>query len=147
MSKQEELLHNKLATQPLRDLLLMAGHPLTSEEKRILASLVRAYKRMGDSFPSKQLGKDLDALYSKTFSAAYRPVIALAVLKAELTPLLPENEGALPARTTLRARSAISHAFRRDAAPILKRCRQLLLFALSEAADRINAALDAAEKK
>ena|ERR1700686_2020361 len=147
MNQFANLANHKLATQPLRDLLLLAGRPTTQHEERISASTVRAYKRMGDSFPSRQLGKDLDALYSRAFSAVDRTVFALAVLKARLTPLLPETNGRSQARTTLKTRSEASHAFRRDAAPILKLCRELLFLALTEAANQINAALKAAKKK
>jgi len=74
-------------------------------------------------------------------------VFALVALKAQLTSLLPETNERSQARTTLKARSAASHAFRRDAAPVLKRCQEVLFVALAEAANRINAALKAAKKK
>jgi hypothetical protein len=90
MMYAKRLYSHKLATQPLRDLLLMARRPTTKKENRIIAALVCAYKRMRGTFPSKQLGTDLDALYSRAFSAADRTVFALAVLKAELTPCCPK---------------------------------------------------------
>jgi hypothetical protein len=84
------LANHKLATQPLRDLLLMAGRSTTPAEKRIMASLIRAYKRMRGAFPTKQLGNDLDALYTKAFSIVNDTVFALVGLKVELDPLFPE---------------------------------------------------------
>ena len=60
--------------------------------------------------------------------------------------LFPEAKGQSQARTTLRARSAAFHAFRRDAAPVVKRCQELLFLALAGAANQINAALKAAKK-
>ena len=154
MNYRKTLYSHKLATQPLRDLLLMAGRPTTQAENRILAALVRAYNRMRGTFPSKQLGTDLDALYSRAFSVANRELFALALLKAQLNPILPEAEERSLARTTrqskkgtLRARSEASRAFRRDAAPVLRHCREVLFLALAEATTRINAALKAAKKK
>jgi hypothetical protein len=52
MNQFASLANHKLATQPLRDLLFLAGRPIAQQEKRISASTVRAYKRMGD-FPRR----------------------------------------------------------------------------------------------
>ena len=92
------LYSHKLATQPLRDLLSMTGRPVTRAEKRILASLVRSYKRMRGAFPTKQLGNDLDALYTKAFSIVNDTVSALAALASHVRLARDRKQGTV-ART------------------------------------------------
>lgn len=148
------LYSHKLATQPLRDLLSMTGRPVTRAEKRILASLVRSYKRMRGAFPTKQLGNDLDALYTKAFSIVNDTVSALAALASQYGWLAIESKEPSPARTTLQSKRETlkavfeaSHELNPDVAAVLKRCHELLFLALAKAANRINAALKAAKKK
>ncbi len=132
------LYFHQLATQPLRDLLSMAGRPVTRAEKRTLASLVRAYQRMRGAFPTKQLGNDLDVLYTKAFSIVNDTVSALAGLASEYGWLVMESKEPSPARTTLQSKRetlnmvfAASHELNPEAAAVLKRCHELLFLAFS----------------
>ena len=150
----KKLYTHKLATQTLRDLLMQVGRPTTSVEVCILDDLSDAYRRMRGAFPTPQLRTDLDALYSKALSAAGGAASAMEVLKAELSPRLPDPDGQSMAqmtaesdRETLMLRSMASNGFDRDAEPIRRRIRQALFFSLADAVDVINAALNAAKKK
>jgi hypothetical protein len=146
MNHLKTLYNHKLATQPLRDLLAMAGQPKSPASKRILASVVGSYKRMRGAFPTKQLGNDLDALYTNAFSAVDRTVFALAMLKSQYGWLAIESKE-LSKEEILGAVYEVSGELDPDAARVLKRCHQLLFLALAAAANRINAALKAAKKK
>lgn len=139
-------MNHKLATQPLRDLLSMAGRPENPAEKRIIASLVRAYKRMRGKFPTKQLGDYLDALYTDALSVVDRTVAALAGLSSQYGWLALETKERSK-EEFLNAVFEASHELNPDLAPILKRCYELLFLALAKAATWINAALKAAKKK
>jgi hypothetical protein len=154
INKVEELSRNKLATQPLKNLLLIVGWATTPQEERILAALLRDYKRMRSTFPSKQLGTDLDALYSQAFSAVHRVVLALTGFGGEYCSLLLEAKGLSLARMTPRSKPKIlkvcyeaSDLVRRDVTSILKRCDEVLFFTLAAASKQINAALKSAQKK
>ena len=139
---------HKLASQPLRDLLSMVGRPVTRAEKRILASLGRSYKRMRGAFPTKQLGNDLDALYTKAFSIVNDTEFALAALAFQYGWLAIETkEPSLAKEETLKAVFEASHELNPELAAVLTRCHELLFLALAKAANRINAALKAAKKK
>ena len=70
MKYRKTLYNHKLATQPLRDVVAMAGPAITPEEMQILVSVVGSYKRMRGAFPTEQLRTDLDALYTKAFMTA-----------------------------------------------------------------------------
>jgi hypothetical protein len=69
---QENLNQHQLATPSLRKLLRTIGQPTTPEDKRIMASVARAYERMGDTFPTKELSEKLNALYSHAVSLTDR---------------------------------------------------------------------------
>jgi hypothetical protein len=150
MKYRKTLYNHKLATQPLRDLLELAGPATTPEEMQMLVSVVRSYKRMRGAFPTKQLRNDLDALYTQSFSRANDTVFALAVLKSDYGWLAIESKepSTQPSQQEiLGALFEASHELIAEAAPVLKRCHQLLFMALVAAASRINAALKAAKKK
>jgi hypothetical protein len=150
MKHFKTLYNDNLATLSLRDLLVMAGHPETPAETRILASVVRSYKRMRGAFPTEQLRNDLDALYTQAYSVASDAVFAVVVLKSSYGWLAIQSKK--PATQTssqefLGAVYEASDELSPEVAPVLKRCHQLLFMALVAAASRINAALKAAKKK
>lgn len=93
-------LHNhKLATQPLRDLLALAGPARTPEEIQILVSVVRSYKRMRGAFPTKQLRNNLDALYTQAFFRVNRvneTMCALMGLTSQYAQLAFESKKPSP---------------------------------------------------
>ncbi len=142
--------HHKLATQPLRDLLLLAGRPRTAAQEHSVAALLGAYKRMRGSFPTPELAAGLDAIYSRAFSIANRVISELAGLGSELYPMLSEAEERSLERFeegALKARSEASRALDREVAPILRHCEEVLFLALEKATTQINAALKAAKKR
>jgi len=116
-----KLYNHKLATQPLRDLLSLAGRPRTAEQEHNVAALLGAYKRMRGSFSTSQLGADLDAIYSGAFSTANRVCSELSWLHSELFPMLTEAEERLLERSgALKARFEASQGLSREVAPILR---------------------------
>jgi hypothetical protein len=139
-------MNHKLATQPLRDLLSMAGSPTTPQEKRILASLVSSYKRMRGTFPTKQHGDYLDALYTEAFSVVNRTVAALSALESHYGVLAIETKE-LSKEEALNAVFQASGELNPDIAPVINRCHELLFLTLAKAATWINAVLKAAKKK
>jgi len=109
---------------------------------------------MRGAFPTKQLGNDLDALYSEAFSVVNDTVSALAELEAQYGWLAIESKEPSPAGMTLQSEQEILDAafegsgeLDPDVAPILKRCHELLFLALATAANQINAALKSPKKK
>jgi hypothetical protein len=150
MKYRKTLYNHKLATQPLRDLLALAGPATTPEEMHILVSVVGSYKRMRGAFPTEQLRNDLDALYSKAFSRVSDTVGALSALKSDygwLAIKSKEPSTQPPKQEILGAVYEASNELNPEVAPVLKRCYQLLFLALGAAANHINAALKAAKKK
>ena len=154
MNQFASLTNHPLATQPLRDLLDMAGRPETPAQKRIFASLDRAYKRMGTMFPSEQFGDYLDALYRETFSVVDNAVFALAALAWQHGRLAIETKEPSLDGTPLQSKEKTvdavleaAHELDPDVAAVVKRCDELMFRALATAATRINAALRSARKK
>jgi hypothetical protein len=151
---KENLNQHQLATPSLRKLLKTIGQPTTPEEKRIMASIARAYERMGDTFPTKELSEKLDALYSAAVSLTDRVRRALPALVANyslLAILAKELSFAhiapKPGEATSLAWARVFDAVDLDVTPALMRCYELLYLALASASNLINTALKAAKKK
>ena len=148
MKYRKTLYNHKLATQPLRDVLALAGPAITPEEMQILVAVVGSYQRMRGAFPTEQLRNDLDALYTPAFKTAFDTVSALASLSSDYGWLAIENMPTQPSKEEiLGAVYAASHELKPEIAAVLERCHQLLFLALGAAANRIDAALKAAKKK
>jgi len=150
MKYRKTLYNHKLATQPLRDLLALAGPAITPEEMQILVAVVGSYQRMRGGFPTERLRNDLDALYTKAFKTAFDTVSALASLSSDygwlaIKSMEPSTQ---PSKEEiLGAVYAASHELNPEIVAVLERCHQLLFLALGAAANRIDAALKAAKKK
>ncbi len=146
MKYRKTLYNHKLATQPLRDVVALAGPAITPEEMQILVSVVGSYKRMRGAFPTEQLRTDLDALYTKAFKTAFDTVVALSSLTTDYGWLAIEGKE-LSKEEILGAVFEASNELTPEVAQVLNRCHQLLFLAFGAAANRINAALKAAKKK
>ena len=155
MNQFASLTNHPLATQPLRKLLSAAGRPETPAEKRIIASLDRAYKRMGTMFPSERFGDYLDALYTEVLSVVNGAVSAMAALSSQYAWLAIETEVPSLARMTPQSKDktlsamfeASEELINPDLAAVLTRCHELLFLVLAKAAQWINAALRSARKR
>jgi hypothetical protein len=152
---KENLNQHQLATPSLRKLLRTIGQPTTPEEKRIMASIARAYERMGNTFPTKELSKILDALYSHVVSLTDRVRGALSALVVDYSLLAVTAKELSFAHITPKPGEATSLAWAGavDAVdlevmtPALIRCYEVLYLALASASNQIDTALKAAKKK
>jgi hypothetical protein len=142
----EKLKFHVLASEELSAILAL---PATRSEKKIVASLARAYEKMGECFPSLELRSDLEALYSNTLSLlnglsfAMREILlrrytldgALGTKELSLLNMTPKAQ-----EKTIRAWVEATH--RVDISPVFQRTRKLRFLALQTAAERIEAALE-----
>ena len=125
------LMQHPLASQPLKRILAV---PKTRNEKKILESLAKAYKKMGHRFPSQKLRADLDFQYSDTSSFIASQLSGIVDLAVGHVTQVNEE-----------AKYQILRAwFRRHKAqlkPLMKDWRELCFLTLQAAASQVEQAL------
>ena len=151
MNELARLKDHPLASLPPRQLLWTVGTLKTPTEKRIIASLARAYDKIGNKFPTKKLGNDLDSLYSLALSVdggVQSALFDLGVAQIELS-LKSKGPAPNPESPIEITRSSVDRLLMldREWAPVRMRCHEMCFLALKAASDQIRVALKAAKKK